>query len=223
MSLDQVLETIKETSKTANRSVDEIHLVAVSKLQPPEKIRALYERGIRDFGENYVQELLEKKEQLKDLKDIHWHLIGPLQTNKVKQVISHIDYFHALDSLKLANEIQKRAEQISKVLSVFIQVNIDEEPSKKGIDLGGLAGLASSILKLKNINLIGLMCIPDPLKDTNMAFLRLKNIAQKLSSELSVDLQLSMGMSGDYPRAIECGANWIRVGSLLFGPRPASF
>ena len=182
-----------------------------------EDITHLYQLGQRDFAENYVQELLEKKTQAAKigLNDIRWHFIGHLQTNKVKSVVKEIDSLHTLDSEKLAKEIQKQLLKINKTLDCFIEINIDEEPTKAGILASKLPEFLSFIqISCKQIKIIGLMCIPDPKKDSRAAFKEIKTLSQKYSIPF-----LSMGMSADYKTAIEEGSTHIRIGTLLFGPR----
>lgn len=190
-----------------------VHVLAVSKLQPAAAIEEAYHAGQRDFGENYVQELLEKREKLQHLPGIRWHLIGHLQTNKAKQVAAAIDFFHALDSEKLIVELAKRTQRI---LPVFIEVNVDAEGGKAGVSPELLPQLIKSVRAEPKLKLEGLMCIPqhhDQAELMRPAFKRLAALAAPTA------LQLSMGMSADFEVAVEEGANWIRVGTLLFGAR----
>lgn len=196
-------------------------LVAVSKTKPASDIRFLYEAGQKAFGENKVQELEEKAGELIDL-DIDWHFIGNLQTNKVKKLLSipNLRFIHSISSIKLAEEIAKRVE---RPLKVFIQINTSGEKEKGGFESEDLSSLktASSILEEnKNIELHGLMTIGS-IRNNNFheaaiqSFNSLKTIRDALDSKL----KLSMGMSNDFEIAIECGSDFVRVGSLIFGAR----
>ena len=217
MSLAERLNAIRSEMAQAcvlsGRNPKEVHLLAVSKLQPASLIEETYDLGIRDFGENYVQELIKKRQALSHLKEIRWHLIGPLQSNKSKQAVENADYFHALDSLKLANELSKRCETSRKRLPVFIQVNIDDEPTKSGVSIALLEDIVQQVVTLPNLELKGLMCIPEQKPDMRSAFRKMRDLAK------TRQLELSMGMSDDFDQAIAEGANWIRVGTKLFGKR----
>lgn len=191
-------------------------LLAVSKLQPIDKIRALYEEGQTDFGENYIQEALEKIEQLKDLK-INWHLIGPIQKNKVKFLKNNFSYIHSVDSLELAAKISEHALQNNHKQKVFIQINLAGEETKSGFSKQSFEQNWPELKKLQGLEVVGLMTMP-PLEnepEKNRAFFReLKYIGSKLSLN-----EYSMGTSHDYKIALEEGATWIRLGTTLFGER----
>ncbi|HEY8405742.1 MAG TPA: YggS family pyridoxal phosphate-dependent enzyme [Acholeplasma sp.] len=186
------------------------NIVCASKYFTTNDMRKIFNLGIKHFGENRVQDLLSKKEELKSLP-ITWHFIGHLQTNKVKQVINEIDYLHSLDSLKLAKEIQKYRVT---PLNTFIQLNLSKEESKFGIDLSELKTFVKELTKYDKINLIGFMTIgiQDDLIQTEKIFETL--------NQLKIDYMLqytSMGMSNDYELAIKHHADWIRIGSLFKG------
>ncbi|MBY0554570.1 YggS family pyridoxal phosphate-dependent enzyme [bacterium] len=191
-------------------------LLAVSKLQPIEKIRMLYEQGQIDFGENYIQEALEKIEHLSDLK-IDWHLIGPVQKNKVKFLKNNFRYIHSVDSLELATKISEHALQIKHTQKIFIQINLAGEASKSGFSKQSLAENWPKLQKLQGLEIVGLMTMP-PLEnepEKNRAFFReLKYIGINLGLN-----EYSMGTSHDYKIALEEGATWIRLGTMLFGER----
>jgi pyridoxal phosphate enzyme (YggS family) len=195
-----------------------ITLVAVSKTKPVEDILELYDLGHRDFGENYVQELVEKAERLP--KDIRWHFIGHLQSNKVKLITSFIYLIHGVDSLRLLKEIDKQAEKNKRLIDCLLQVHIAEEETKFGFDENELFAL--EIGQFANLKIKGLMGMASLTENTNkirIEFKHLKTIYKKLSTltpQLSI---LSMGMSADYKIAIEEGSNMVRIGSLLFGER----
>lgn len=199
-------------------------LVAVSKTKPVEDILELYQLGQRDFGENYVQEMAEKYEQLP--KDIRWHFIGHLQTNKVKYIASFVHLIHGVDSLKLLKEINKQAEKNNRLIDVLLQVYIAREETKFGLDEKEVAELFSSELdELRHVQINGFMGMASFTEDTEQIgkeFQYLKTLFDK-QDQLPIancKLQiLSMGMSADYKIAIEKGSNLVRIGSLLFGER----
>lgn len=199
-----------------------VTLVAASKTKPVEDILALYNLGQRDFGENYVQELVEKEKQLP--KDIRWHFIGHLQTNKVKQIISFVHLIHGVDSVKLLKEINKQSEKINKITNCLLQVHIAEEETKFGLDEKELNEIISKLAdeQMKNVNVIGLMGMATNTSDEQQIrkeFHYLKSLQQKLQTENYKLETLSMGMTADYKIAIEECSNMIRVGSLIFGSR----
>jgi pyridoxal phosphate enzyme (YggS family) len=216
----EVLRLVAQSS--AQRSnPHSIQLLAVSKRQPIEAIEELYQYGQRDFGENYVQELIEKSDSLrrKGYLDIRWHFIGHLQSNKVKSLIPHVASIHALESEKTANELAKRWRDSSRSgqLPIFIEVNIDEEATKSGLSISEVPGFAQLISKIPELSLQGLMCIPAINSDPKSSFRRLRELEEKCRPWTRG--QLSMGMSQDYPIAIQEGATHVRVGTVLFGPR----
>ena len=202
-------------------------LVAVSKTKPVEEIQALYDLGQRDFGENYVQELVEKSEALP--KDIRWHFIGHLQSNKVKYIAHFVHLIHGVDSEKLLSAINKQGEKLNKTISCLLQVHIAEEETKFGFDENELKDLISRIenksYELTNVKITGLMGMGSFTDDKNKVgqeFHFLKKLFDEGSILLTNNYQLStlsMGMSGDYKIAIEEGSNMVRIGSLLFGER----
>ena len=198
--------------------LSDITLVAVSKTKPVDDILALYDLGHRDFGENYVQELVEKAEQLPN--DIRWHFIGHLQTNKVKSIVPFIYLIHGIDSLKLLKEIDKQAEKNKRIIDCLLQVHIAQEETKFGFDEAELFGL--DLKQFPNVRIKGLMgmaSLTDDFNKIRIEFKSLKILFEKLKTqnpELSI---LSTGMSADYKIAIEEGSNMVRIGSLLFGER----
>ena len=200
------------------------NLVAVSKTKPVEDIMELYELGQRDFGENYVQELLDKQKLLPT--DINWHFIGHLQSNKVKLIVSFVHLIHGVDSYKLLEEINKQALKFGRVIDCLLQVHIAEEETKFGFDEMELTYLFEEKLnELKNIRIIGFMGMSTLTDDTNKVryeFEKLKSLFDKYSVFKAINFKLSvisMGMSGDYHLAIEEGSTMVRIGSLLFGKR----
>lgn len=192
-----------------------VTLVAVSKTKPVEDIEALYALGQRDFGENYVQELIEK--QLVLPKDIRWHFIGHLQSNKVKYIAPFVHMIHGIDSLKLLQEVNKQGEKLQKVIPVLLQVHIAQEETKFGLDEDELSQLIQALPPLKHVivkGFMGMASFTEDHKTIRAEFQHLKKIASQYPFPL-----LSMGMSSDYPIAIEEGSNMVRIGSLLFGSR----
>ena len=198
--------------------LSKITLVAVSKMHPVDDILALYDLGHRDFGENYVQELVEKAKQLPT--DIRWHFIGHLQTNKVKLIVPFVYLIHGVDSLKLLKEINKEAEKHSRVIHCLLQVHIAQEESKFGFDENELFDLdISQFANVKMDGLMGMASLTDDMTKVRSEFTQLKNLFKKLQSSKPQLQILSMGMSSDYKIAIEEGSNIVRIGSLIFGER----
>lgn len=198
-----------------------VQLVVVSKTQPPEKIQQLYNLGQRIFGENKVQEILEKYDVLP--KDIQWNLIGHLQTNKVKYIAPFVDTIQSVDSSKILNEINKEAGKNSRIIKTLLQVKIAEEESKFGLELKECEELFQQYLDgtFENVKITGLMGMATFTKDETQIkreFNILKNLFDQLSSKNKLET-LSMGMSDDYFYAIDCGANSVRIGSAIFGRR----
>ena len=206
-------------------SVSGVTLVAVSKTKPPEDILELYNLGHRDFGENYVQELVDKVVQLP--KDIHWHFIGHLQTNKVKLIAPFVQLIHGVDSLKLLKEINKEAAKNNRVIDCLLQIHIAQEETKFGLDKYELSQVIEQVdrLKFANVRICGLMGMASFTDDKNMVrkeFRYLKTIFDKYTNQEAAGTKLqtlSMGMSSDYKIAVEEGSNMVRIGSLLFGKR----
>lgn len=200
-------------------------MVAVSKTKPVAEIKELYDLGQRDFGENYVQELVDKYEELP--KDIHWHFIGHLQSNKVKYIAPFVSLIHGVDSFKLLEEINKQAQKNNRFIDCLLQIYIADEETKFGLDEEELDVLIRKCadMQMKNIfikGLMGMASFTDDKEKVRNEFRNLKSLFDKYS-HLSTDncnlSTLSMGMSGDYKIAIEEGSNMVRIGSLLFGAR----
>jgi hypothetical protein len=213
-----------DTYKEISRFLLEQHttLVAVSKTKPNEAIKELYDLGQRDFGENYVQELVDKQASLP--LDIRWHFIGHLQSNKVKYIAPFVHLIHGVDSFKLLQEINKQAIKNNRVIDCLLQVHIAQEETKFGMDEHELADAIDAAATLSNVNIKGLMGMASFSSDTQVLkneFNHLQSLYQKyqLNNTFSI---LSMGMSSDYTLAIESGSNLVRIGSLLFGARDYS-
>ena len=199
-------------------------LVAVSKTKPVEDILELYELGQRDFGENYVQELVDKQAQLP--KDIRWHFIGHLQSNKVKYIAPFVHLIHGVDSLKLLREINKEAGKHNRVIDVLLQVYIAQEETKFGLDEAELQELLNTngneLQEIKYVKICGMMgmaSFSDDKQKVRAEFRYLKSVMDKFRDSYSAINILSMGMSADYEIAMEEGSNMVRIGSLLFGER----
>ena len=214
-----------------------VTLLAVSKKQPVESISALYDSGQRHFGENYVQEAIDKQDKLKRHLDIVWHFIGPLQSNKTRAIAERFSWVHSIDRLKIAQRLSQQRSSCMENLNVCIQVNIDKEDSKSGTTISEAGTLAKHICSLSHINLRGLMIIPAPSSNTQanthgtaQSFIMAKELFDTIKGALNSDptipkeaIQhfdtLSMGMSNDYEQAIEHGATIVRIGTKLFGSR----
>ena len=213
-----ILGRIEAAAKRANRPA---RLLAVSKTKPVEAMRALAGRGQRAFGENYVQEAVAKQRELADL-DLEWHMIGPLQSNKAREVAEHFDWLQSLDRAKLIAPLDRYRPESLKPLNVLIQVNIDDEASKSGCVPDDIPKLANAIADAPRLALRGLMAIPQPsgdIEERRRAFRRMRELFDELrGSHASVDT-LSMGMSDDFELAIEEGATMVRIGTALFGAR----
>ncbi|HRZ79304.1 MAG TPA: YggS family pyridoxal phosphate-dependent enzyme [bacterium] len=223
--IKNVYTAIRESAEASGRDVSEIKLVAVSKTKPVEDIIAFHRTGIREFGENYVQEFVDKFESLKDA-DILWHFIGSLQRNKVKYIIDKVYMIHTVDSVALAAEIQKQAEKKNvRKVKVLLQVNVGNEPQKGGIEPDELCRMFNEISSMDRISVRGLMSIPPFLSAEELRpyHRKLYDLRTKVISECNADprefKELSMGMSADFDVAIEEGATIIRPGSILFGER----
>jgi len=199
-----------------------ITLVAISKTKPYEDILEAYQAGQRHFGENKVQEMTDKWEQLP--KDIKWHMVGHVQTNKVKYMAPFVDLVHAVDSMKLLKEIDREAGKNNRSINCLLQIKIAEEDSKFGLDREDALKIMNSvkISGFKNINVRGLMgmaTFTDDMQQVKREFQTLKEIFDELKSNNPEFDTLSMGMSGDYKIAVECGSNMVRIGSSIFGER----
>lgn len=220
--LQQVRARIAAACETSQRPVQSVTLLAVTKTFGPQSVREAYAAGQRVFGENYVQEALEKIESLVDLRDrIEWHLIGPLQGNKARVVAAHFDWVHTIDRLKLAERLSAQRPE-GRPLQVCLQVNISGEASKSGVSPNEALALARAVVALPRLHLRGLMAIPEPVGDFEAQRAANRGLARLLfelnAGGLALDT-LSMGMSADLEAAIAEGATIVRVGSAVFGQR----
>lgn len=225
-NLEKVRQQIRQSAEGCGRSQDDVLLVAVSKTRTPEEINIAIEAGVTDIGENKVQEIMDKYD---DIKPVRWHMIGHLQTNKVKYIIDKVSMIHSVDSYKLAAEINKRAAACGITMDILLQVNSAQEESKFGISTEETEGLIMQILdSCENIRIRGLMCIApyaDDPEDIKKYFDSVKEQYDQFSTidHPNLDFRyLSMGMSHDFPVAIEAGSNLVRVGSAIFGERDYS-
>lgn len=220
-ALKTVQERIIKAALNAGRLPAEVILIAVSKTFPASDIKMAYQAGCRQFGENYVQELESKTNEL-DMPNLIWHFIGPLQSNKTKVVAERAQWVHSVDRLKIAKRLSDQRPVDKDPLNICIQVNVSQEDSKSGCSIDELPDLAHLVDKLPNLKLRGLMCIPDPHaeeKELRKQFAILSHYL-KLLKQQDLDLDvLSMGMSADIELAIAEGATHVRVGSAIFGAR----
>ena len=217
-NISQVMARIQAGAQAAQRPADSIGLLAVSKTKPAAAIREAYAAGIRDFGENYLQEALAKQQELAELP-LCWHFIGPIQSNKTRAIAENFAWVHSVDRLKIAQRLSEQRPAGLPPLNICIQVNISGEASKSGCEPADLPALATAIAALPNLTLRGLMAIPEPLEDRaaqDAAFASVRDLKQHLQLPLDT---LSMGMSHDLEAAIAQGATWVRIGTALFGAR----
>lgn len=222
-NLRQVEENICKACEKAGRKREDATLIAVSKTKPVPMLSEIYDCGVRDFGENKVQEICEKREQLPS--DIQWHMIGHLQRNKVKYIVSDVTLIHSVDTYRLAEEINIQAKKVNRIVPILIEVNIAGEASKFGISGEETLQLVEEISKLDNLQIKGLMTIAPYVEDpeeNRPYFRKIRELAVDIASQnidnVSMDV-LSMGMTGDYMVAIEEGATLVRVGTGIFGER----
>ena len=224
--LEEIRKKISDACQDSGREERSVTLVAVSKKKPWEDIADFASLGVRNFGENYVQEALAKQQALKaaGLADLRWHLIGTLQSNKAKLVPGNFTLFHALDSLTLASKLDQAAGNSGVIQNCLLEVNVDAENSKGGIAVPLVEKTMEELNRFQNVRILGLMCIPSPSPDSEMRepFARLRRIQEKLNREGIYRErlgELSMGMSSDFEDAIREGATIVRVGTALFGDR----
>lgn len=222
-NLVSVQKNIEKSCERAGRNAEDVRLIAVSKTKPVEALKEAYEAGCRDFGENKVQELTEKYEELP--KDIRWHMIGHLQRNKVKYLVGRVYMIHSVDSVKLAEEISREAVKKNVTVPILVEVNVAGEESKFGTSVREAEMLVREIAALPGISVRGLMTIApyvEKAEDNRQYFVNLRqlsvDIKKKNIDNVCMDV-LSMGMTGDYTVAVEEGATYVRVGTGIFGER----
>ncbi len=220
-NLAEIHQEIEQICRQHGRNSNEVCLLAVSKTKPASDIEDAFNAGQKDFGENYLQEALEKIDQLRQL-DITWHFIGGIQSNKTRPIAENFDWVHTLSSSKHAHRINDQRPTDLKPINACIQVNISHEASKSGLDVEEVLPLAKEIASLENIQLRGLMVIPAPTSNETMqrqVFHQVAELMQTIKANgIALDT-LSMGMSADYPAAIAEGATIIRIGTAIFGAR----
>ena len=227
--LDEILSHIRAACTSSGRPVDSVNLLAVSKTFPAEDILALHACGQRAFGENYLQEALDKITQLNELAashpnvgDVQWHFIGPIQSNKTKPIAEHFHWVHSVDRLKIAQRLSDQRPPDLPALNVLVQVNTSGEASKSGVSPAEVPALCEAIQTMPRLALRGLMTIPSNTAETNTLrkeFLLCKSLLDDLNTKGHRLDTLSMGMSADLELAIECGSSCVRVGTALFGKR----
>jgi len=225
-NLHQVQQNIKAACDRAHRNYSDVTLIAVSKTKPVEMLSEIYDEGIREFGENKVQEMCEKMEVMP--KDIHWHMIGHLQTNKVKYIAPFVSLIHSVDSARLAGTIQREAAKCGRTIEILLEIRVADEESKSGWELDDLMHYlrTAPFAQMPNICVRGVMGIATNTDDGEVIrrdFRELKRCFDLLQPNFGARFNtLSMGMSHDYPIAVECGSTMVRVGSLIFGERDYS-
>jgi len=219
-NLLRVRERIEKAARKAGRDSNEIELVAVSKTVETDRIKEAIGAGIAILGENYVQEAQKKIEEIG--RPVSWHFIGHLQSNKAKYAVRLFDMIHALDSVSLAEELNRRAVQSDRVMKVMIEVNLSKEVTKFGTDEEMMLNLAKKIQRLRHLSLEGLMTMPPYFDSPEMSrpyYIALRELKGKMAEEGVPMRELSMGMSSDFEIAVEEGATYVRVGTAIFGPR----
>ncbi len=219
-NLLRVMEKIEKAARKIGRNPNEIKLVAVSKTVEAARIMEAIEAGVSILGENYVQEAQKKIEEIG--RPVSWHFIGHLQSNKAKYAIRLFDMIHSLDSVPLAEELNRRAEQADRVMKVMIEVNLSREATKFGTDEEVVVNLAKRIQNLNHLSLEGLMTMPPYFDSPEMSrpyYIKLRELKEKMIREGIPLKELSMGMSNDFEIAIEEGATYVRVGTAIFGER----
>ena len=209
---------IEQASQNSEKSISKIGIIAVSKKKSLEHIKIAFNLGLKDFGENYAQELQKKSEELQNLKII-WHFIGPIQSNKIKTIARHANWIHSLDRNSIVDKLNRECKSLDKVINGCIQVNISEESSKSGIDSSELMSFANHVDSMENINLKGIMVLPNITGDSKEEMRRSKELHEELMSVYPNANYLSMGTTSDFESAIQFGSNLIRVGELIFGKR----
>ena len=221
-NIAEVSERVRAAAEKVGRAPETVQVLAVSKTHPAEAVRAAFAAGLRHFGENYLQEAEDKIAATADLDGIHWHFIGPIQSNKTRAIAAHFDWVHSVDRLKIARRLSEQRPENRPPLKVCLQVNISGEASKSGVEPAALPALAAAVAELPRLELRGLMAIPAPFADEakkREPCARLAALLATLGETLPGLDTLSMGMSADLEAAIAEGATLVRIGTAIFGPR----
>lgn len=220
-NLARVRASVKQCTLRSGRPTDAVTILAVSKTKPAAMLRAAFDAGQRDFGENYLQEALQKQDSLSDLAAT-WHFIGAIQSNKTRDIAEHFAWVHTVERLKIAERLNKQRPSGMPPLNICIQINISDEASKAGCKPEDTFSLVEACSKLPNISVRGLMTLPKK-EDSSRAFKQLRQLKDQVNAKLDMTMDtLSMGMSADMEDAIEEGATIVRIGTALFGPRFAA-
>jgi hypothetical protein len=223
-NIKKIHDDIRAAAQKSGQDASRVTLIAVSKRKPPEMIQEAIDAGHRDFGENYIQEAMEKIDLL-GRKSATWHFIGHLQSNKAKFAVKYFDLIHTVDTVKLAKEINRQAQKIGKIQKILLQVNISREATKSGAQANEIVDIARQTCRFDNLHVSGLMCMPpffDDPEDARIYFKKLKQISEEiepLNLPNTAMTHLSMGMSNDFTVAVEEGATLVRVGTAIFGAR----
>jgi hypothetical protein len=221
LSVNHVRSRVRQSAIAAGRDPDAVTLVAVTKAQTAETVRAAATAGVTDFGENYLQEALAKMEQLADL-NLRWHFIGSIQSNKTRAIAERFDWVHSIDRFSIARRLSEQRPYHAAPLNLCIQVELVPEPNKGGVAPGEVGRLAVATAQLPRVCLRGLMCVPPPQADVaaeRAVFARLRILLEELNATGHKLDTLSMGMSGDFEAAVAEGATMVRIGTALFGSR----
>lgn len=221
-NLKKVGQKVRDYEQIYDRQVSSVELMAVSKKKPAQLIEQAYHSGHRIFGENYVQEAIEKQHALQHLDAIKWHFIGPIQSNKTQDIAQHFDWVHSVDRLKIAKRLSAQRALDRSAINICLQVNIDNEPTKSGFSKEELLPAAKEIMQLPQLKVRGLMAIPKPretLDEQREGLRRVKQLYAELQALLPQVDTLSMGMSNDMQAAIAEGSTMIRIGTAIFGNR----
>jgi pyridoxal phosphate enzyme (YggS family) len=226
-NIEQVRQTIRETCFRCGRKPEDVLVLAVTKTFPGAMIQEAVAAGILDFGENYVQELKKKRQELQD-SNIRWHFIGHLQSNKVRHIAEYVHLVHSVDNLGVAEEINKRAEQAHRIVDVLLEVHTTDEATKFGVLAGETLDLVKHVSNYKNVRVVGLMTMgpfSDNPNDSRPSFRQVADLKKRIEQEgiSNVSMKhLSMGMTHDFEVAVEEGATIVRIGTAIFGPRAAA-
>jgi|TARA_B110000114_G_scaffold84865_1_gene89730 pyridoxal phosphate enzyme (YggS family) len=213
--MHNVVTKLISIQKEIQEKNNKTKVIAVSKTFPIEDVMPLINHGHKDFGENKIQEAVSKwTSTKKDFVDINLHMMGKIQSNKVKFILPLFDYVHSLDSLKLAQKISNEETKYKKKIKIFIQINIGDEPQKAGISINDVESFKNKCVNELNLNIVGLMCLPPKDKDSSIYFKTMNHLLEKTNLK-----ELSMGMSDDYLEAVGYNATFVRIGSKIFGPR----